>query len=404
MKEGWKLEGDDQHISLYKGDKRLKFDKKICTTKGTLFAMKIEQNEEISAITQVRSENKKELSVVEAHNRLGHLSVKLTEEVARNLGWRLSGDLDRCEDCAIGKGKQKNVIKRSNHIIAEKVGERLFLDLAAVFEERNSDAPADPTKKGYWRILVDEASQFKISDFFSSKRDMIEPTCEKIFKWQSEGKSIKYIRCDDGGENRGLKNRLQSSDWKIPIKFEFTGRDTPQRNHLAEVALATIAGRGRAIMSAANIPKEHRRLFWREAFQTATYMDGFVLVTIGNIRKTRFEHWEGKLPRFSEYLRRWGEAGVVKLRTSTTPKIYDRGKVCMFVGYSPDHHGDTLRMWDPDTKRVHLSRDVVWLKKIFFGRKNYWIERPYMPYYDSVAESNLEAEETLSCSRKNINS
>jgi hypothetical protein len=59
-----------------------------------------------------------------------------------------------------------------------------------------------------------------------------------------------------------LKNRLHSVDWKLPIKFKFTGRDTPQRNYLAEVGVATIAARGRAMMSAAKVPKELRQIFW----------------------------------------------------------------------------------------------------------------------------------------------
>jgi hypothetical protein len=65
---------------------------------------------------------------------------------------------------------------------------------------------------------------------------MIEPTCEKLFRINSYSQSIKYIRCDKGGNNQGLKNQLYSSKWKLPIKFEFTGCNTPQRNHLAKVA------------------------------------------------------------------------------------------------------------------------------------------------------------------------
>jgi hypothetical protein len=162
----------------------------------------------------------------------------------------------------------------------------------------------------------------------------------------------------------------------MPIKFEFTGRDTPQRNYLAEVGLATISSRGRAIMSAAAIPKELHQIFWREAFQTSTYLDGLVLVEIDGVLKTQFEHWEYTLPRLLQYLRKWREAGVVKLRTSTTPKIYDRGKVCMFVGYSPNHAGDTFRMWDLETKQVHVSRDILWLNKMYFNQTTEWINVP----------------------------
>jgi hypothetical protein len=52
--------------------------------------------------------------------------------------------------------RQKGTVRvDSNHVVAEKVGERLFLDIAAVFEEINSDAYVDYTQKGYWRIIVE---------------------------------------------------------------------------------------------------------------------------------------------------------------------------------------------------------------------------------------------------------
>jgi hypothetical protein len=44
-------------------------------------------------------------------------------------------------------------------------------------------------------------------------------------------------------------NSQNIPDWKLSIKFEFTGRDSPRRHHLAQVALSTIAGRGSAIIT-----------------------------------------------------------------------------------------------------------------------------------------------------------
>jgi hypothetical protein len=69
-------------------------------------------------------------------------------------------------------------------------------------------------------------------------------------------------------------------------------------------------------MSLAWIPKELCQKIWREVFQTTTHLDGLVLVNIDRVSKTRFEHWEGKLPSFVQYLRKWREAGVMKLQTS----------------------------------------------------------------------------------------
>jgi hypothetical protein len=83
------------------------------------------------------------------------------------------------------------------------------------------------------------------------------------------------------------------------------------------------------------------------------------VIELDNKKLTQFEHGENQLPQFVKNLREWGKVGIVKLRTSTTPKIDDRGKPCMFVGYFLNHTGDTFRNWDPDTKRVDLSQDIV---------------------------------------------
>jgi hypothetical protein len=48
----------------------------------------------------------------------------------------------------------------------------------------------------------------------------------------------------------------------------------------------------------------------------------------------------------------------------------------MFVGYSPNHAGDTFWMWDPETKQVHVSRDIIWLNKMYFNRTTEWINVP----------------------------
>jgi hypothetical protein len=88
-------------------------------------------------------------------------------------------------------------------------------------------------------------------------------------------------------------------------------------------------------------------------------LDGLTLVDLENKNLTRFEHWEERLPRFVNSSRKWDEVGIVKLHTDITSKIYDRGMPCMFVGFYLNHAGDTFRMWYPDTKRVHLSCDIV---------------------------------------------
>jgi hypothetical protein len=42
----------------------------------------------------------------------------------------------------------------------------------------------------------------------------------------------------------------------------------------------------------------------------------------------------------------------------------------MFVGYSQSHSSDTYCMWDPRSKRVHITRDIRWLNKMYFQELN----------------------------------
>ena len=78
-------------------------------------------------------------------------------------------------------------------------------------------------------MMVDEIKGMKWSNFYETKDGMVEPTCEKFHEWKQAGKPVKYVRCDNGGENKALENRLRSADWKLAVKFEWTARNALQR-------------------------------------------------------------------------------------------------------------------------------------------------------------------------------
>jgi hypothetical protein len=122
----------------------------------------------------------------------------------------------------------------------------------------------------HWCIKVDEKTQFKISTFHKHKNGMVEPICELFFRWKQGENPVSFIRCDNAGENMTLQKRVNSVDWKLNITFEFTPRDTPQHNHLAELRLASIANKGRALMSAANVPLKIRYKVWEMAFHSSS--------------------------------------------------------------------------------------------------------------------------------------
>ena len=72
------------------------------------------------------------------------------------------------------------------------------------------------------------------------------------------------------------------------------------------------------------------------------------------------------LPKFVPYLRPWGEAGVVHVKTLSTGKLDDRGEKMLYVGASMHHSGDTYLMFSPHTSRIHKTRDVVFTNKMYY--------------------------------------
>jgi hypothetical protein len=90
-------------------------------------------------------------------------------------------------------------------------------------------------------------------------------------------------------------------------------------------------------------------------------------IEIDGFKDTQYKHWCGSNPKFANHLRTWGKAGTVNLKTKSTPKIADRGiQWCMMVGYSTNHTGDCYGMWDPSTGGIQQTRDVIWLRQMYF--------------------------------------
>ena len=104
--------------------------------------------------------------------------------------------------------------------------------------------------------------------------------------------------------------------------------------------------------------KERYRLF-AEAANTVTQLDWLQSVTIGDVTKTRVEHYGMQVPKFAKYLRTWGEAGTVK--SGKVGKLGNRGITMMMVGYANYHEGDVYRMLNLETGRVTETRAIIWL-------------------------------------------
>jgi hypothetical protein len=130
QKQGWLFNGNEEAIWLTKGKKEVKFDMKVPTNKGLLFAMYFRREAEIVAAA---TDKPQQMSIKEAHNKLAHSSEDSTRKTAAELGIEITrGLMEPCDACASAKAKQKNVPKESDHKPPKGNDRRIFLDIATV--------------------------------------------------------------------------------------------------------------------------------------------------------------------------------------------------------------------------------------------------------------------------------
>jgi hypothetical protein len=52
---------------------------------------------------------------------------------------------------------------------------------------------------------------------------------------------------------------------------------------------------------------------------------------------------------------------------ATVCQLSDRGITCVLVGYAVDHDGDCYEMLDVNDGTIYVTRDIVWLKRMYFS-------------------------------------
>ena len=98
----------------------------------------------------------------------------------------------------------------SDHNPATKSNERFFLDISTIKEPKGKKKVT--ITRMSWLIMVDKYISMKISSFNDTKDGMVDPTCERFDHWRQNGRQVKFIRCDNKGENVKLESRAKIKD------------------------------------------------------------------------------------------------------------------------------------------------------------------------------------------------
>ena len=184
------------------------------------------------------------------HKIFNHASEDVLRATAKEKDWILTGKFETCQHCKESNAQQKGVAKSSD-IQSTKPGERIFLDITSI------RAFSFGGKK-FWLVLVDDAINLNWSFFLKQKNETAKTVFNLFKHLHSHGVIIKYVRCDNAGENVALEALIKADQDLSSIEFEYTPRDSPQYNGKVERKIAILHGRVRALLTAAGLPEDLR--------------------------------------------------------------------------------------------------------------------------------------------------
>jgi hypothetical protein len=94
----------------------------------------------------------------------------------------------------------------------------------------------------FWLLLVNDATGMAWSKLLKRKNDTAKELMVFMRQMKQRESPVKFIRCDNAGENKDLHNKCKESNDLTDVKFEFTVQDSPQFNSKAEQKPCTTQG------------------------------------------------------------------------------------------------------------------------------------------------------------------
>jgi hypothetical protein len=198
-------------ISNKKGSVSVKFDRVIKTVNGSISSIKMTTYDpSVAYLTKGSLTAIKEIDVNKFHEMIGHCGVDRLKKSANIHGLKLKGEFKVCEDCAVAKTRQMNFNKdwKSG---SQVPGERVYLDISSLKGESYGGSY-------FWALVVDYHTDYCWS-FLKAKSDLKGKFLTLLTDLKISGLDVKFIQCDDLGENMDLFDECRSKGYNVKFKF-----------------------------------------------------------------------------------------------------------------------------------------------------------------------------------------
>lgn len=281
------------------------------------------------------------------HLRLGHVNFKAmklmsTTNMVHGMP-KIKQQAKVCTGCLMSKQTRKAFPHQSN-FSAKKPLELVHGDLCGPI------TPSTPGGNRYIFLLIDDYSRVMWTYLLKNKSETFDAFKRfRALVENSPEKRIMTFRTDNGGEFTSKEFTKYCEE--AGIVRHFTTPYSPQQNGVVERRNRTMIEMARSLLKEMNMPN----YFWGEAIRHSTYLLNR-LPTRAVTGITPCEAWSKEKPHV-EHIRVFGCVAYMKLPCVNLKKLDSRSKPVIYLGKEPGVKA--FRLYDPETKSVCVSRDVV---------------------------------------------
>jgi hypothetical protein len=199
-KKGFKVSNEEVVVSLKFKNVKLTFGRVINATDGfvTGVSMKPMMSNNINGFSNTSISNERIYDINHLHKLFGHCGQEMINKTVKMYRLKSSGSFNQCEQCAIAKKRQKKVNKQSlgwNNLPSE----RLYINISSIKERSFGGAK-------FWALIVHDYSDYCWSFVMKHKSDLKTMIKTLLTDFKIAKQIVKFIRCDDAGENITMNN------------------------------------------------------------------------------------------------------------------------------------------------------------------------------------------------------
>ena len=318
---------------------------KVLRASNRLYKVSLKVGSPICLLTKIKEEPWR------WHARLGHISFKTIRNMAAQQmvqGFPEIAEVKQiCNSCLVGK-QTRHSFPSATSYRSSRALELLHADLCGPI------SPATPSHNRYTFVIIDDHTRYMWSILLREKSDAFEKF--KMFKSLVEkdvDKKILTLRTDRGGEF--TSKEFQEYCNKEGIKRQLTAPYTPQQNGVVERRNRTLMEMTRSMLKAMNVPN----YMWGESVRHATYLINRV-PTRALKNQMPYESLKGRKPSIG-HIRVFGCVAHAKVDSVHLKKLDDRSQTLVHLGIEPG--SKAYRLYNPNSKRIIVSRDVIFDEK-----------------------------------------